>query len=63
MTLRRTLVTLAAAVALAVTPAATANPYNERCGDGTLHSCVFHCIAYHGGLGNLHNCLWGHVLV
>lgn len=63
MRLRRTLVVLGAVAALAVTPAATASPYNERCGDGTPHGCVFHCIAYHGGLANLHNCLWGHWLV
>lgn len=63
MRARRTFVALAATVALAVAPAASASPYNEVCGDGTLLGCTRHCITYHGGVGNLHNCLWGHYLV
>ncbi len=63
MRYRRMLVALGAVAALAVTPAATASPYNEVCGDGTPLGCIQHCMAYHGGYRNLHNCLWGHWLV
>jgi hypothetical protein len=63
MRLRRTLIGVGAAVVLALAPAATASPYNEQCGDGTPQGCVTHCIAFHGGITNLHNCLWAHYLV
>lgn len=63
MGIRRTIVAFAAAAVLALTPAASASPYNEVCGDGTPHGCVIHCIQYHGGIFNLHNCLWAHYLV
>ncbi|MDQ3957403.1 MAG: hypothetical protein M3273_03680 [Actinomycetota bacterium] len=54
---------LAAGLLMLVPAPAAASPYNETCGDGTLPSCVQHCIAYHGGIRNLHNCLWAHWLV
>ncbi len=65
MDLRRTLVAVVVAIvmALAFTQSASGNPYNERCGDGTPHGCVTHCIKFHGGVDNLHNCLWAHWLV
>lgn len=65
MRLRRTVVAAGAALALALgaAPAAHASPYNEQCGDGTLAGCISHCMAYHGGLRNLADCLWGHYLV
>lgn len=63
MRIRRMVVTVVAGLALAVAPAASASPYNEVCGDGTPTGCVEHCLAYHGGIRNLHNCLWGHWLV
>lgn len=62
MRIRRMVVTVVAGLALAVAPA-SASPYNEVCGDGTPTGCVEHCLAYHGGIRNLHNCLWGHWLV
>lgn len=66
MRIRRTLVPLVTAVvttALLSVSSATASPYNETCGDGTPHGCISHCLVYHGGVRNLHNCLWGHYLV
>lgn len=53
---------VATAVMLVPVPVG-ASPYNEQCGDGTLPSCVQHCNKYHGGVRNLHNCLWAHWLV
>ena len=41
---------------------ASANPYNERCGDGTPHGCVLHCMRDHRG-ERLEDCLYGHWLV
>lgn len=63
MTLRRTILAAVAAAALAVVPSASASPYNERCGDGTPHGCLEHCLQYHGGVRNLQECYWSHYLV
>jgi hypothetical protein len=63
MKLRRTILATVAAAALAVVPHASASPYNERCGDGTPHGCIQHCIQYHGGWSNLQNCFMYHYLV
>jgi hypothetical protein len=46
-----------------LTAPAHASPYSEPCGDGTLPSCIQHCIAFHGGIRNLPNCLYAHWLV
>ncbi len=54
---------VAVVVVLLLPIPAQASPYNEMCGDGTLPSCVQHCIKYHGGVRNLHNCLYAHWLV
>lgn len=63
MRLRRTIVAVAAATALVAAPSASASPYNERCGDGTPHGCIEHCLQYHGGLRNLQECYTYHYLV
>lgn len=65
MGFRTRLMAVAAAAVVAASWAvpASASPYNERCGDGTPHGCVQHCVQYHGGWSNLRNCLYYHYLV
>jgi hypothetical protein len=60
---KRWILAVAAVVAMVAGPHASASPYNERCGDGTPHGCVQHCVQYHGGWNNLDDCLYRHYLV
>lgn len=60
---RRVILASVAAAVLGLAPGASASPYNERCGDGTPHGCLQHCLQYHGGIANLDECYRYHYLV